>query len=227
MSAAQLLGTATHRHTSARVSDLVVGALRGWGDAIADRRVISGEARAYALSALAATARERVQSPTLVGSTDVALSESAREAAPALAWIVAGLDRPATQAQERAPAEPSPLAARKTARVRLEGLDDGAYTLVATAADGERRTCKNDLGGLRSCVTDSLSPGRLHLRVEGDARYEETTTVGDETMLVSVDGATGWYGVATIGSAVAWFTGAGLAMCTGAGAADTSSAELV
>lgn len=208
-------------------SYLLLGAMRGWGDANADGRVTTGEAHAYTQAALAATARDRVQSPTLVGSADVPLSEAAREAAPALAPIVAGLDRRAARAPERASAERSPSTAPKTARLRLEGLDDGAYTLVATAADGERRTCKNGLGGLRSCVIDSIPPGRLHLRVEGDARYEETTTVGDETMLVSVDGATGWYGVATIGSAVAWFTGAGLAMGTGAGAADTSSAELV
>ena len=70
-------------------SYLVLGALRGWGDANGDGVVTAGEAVDYASKALRVLPIGRTQTPELVGSNQtLGLAKNAREKAPDLAGIV-------------------------------------------------------------------------------------------------------------------------------------------
>lgn len=68
-------------------SYLVLGALRGWGDADRSGDVTAGEALAYASKAMAAVVSGRTQRPELAGSGAQVLAPSGSEAGPELAVI--------------------------------------------------------------------------------------------------------------------------------------------
>ena len=72
-------------------SYLLLGALRGWGDADGDGRVTSDEAWRYTSDTLRATLSGRSQSPQQNGPRDVVLSEEAQEAGPDLGEIIQGM----------------------------------------------------------------------------------------------------------------------------------------
>jgi hypothetical protein len=70
-------------------SYLVLGALRGWGDANGDGVVTAQEAIDYATKALTVVPIGRVQTPELVGAS-TPLSRNATETGPSLSAIVSG-----------------------------------------------------------------------------------------------------------------------------------------
>jgi len=71
-------------------SYLMLGALRGWGDADGDRRVTAGEATRYVRDVMLAVVTDRTQEPELQGAGDGWVLGSGREAAPELAQFVVG-----------------------------------------------------------------------------------------------------------------------------------------
>lgn len=69
-------------------SYLLLGALRGWGDADKDGTVTADEALTYTQGSLEALLKDRRQTPELLGSLPGALSRLAREAGPDVGSIV-------------------------------------------------------------------------------------------------------------------------------------------
>jgi hypothetical protein len=92
-------------------SYLVLGALRGWGDANRDGRVTAQEAVDYANRTLAVTLSGRAQTPQIAGAnTGLTLSQGAREAGPDIAAFltVDGDGRVSTPPNAPARAEEAP-----------------------------------------------------------------------------------------------------------------------
>ena len=81
-------------------SYLVLGALRGWGDANGDGAVTALEASEYAKSTLATTVHGRTQTPEVSGNMEAVLSRS-HEEAPDLGAIIRGLAKAAPVSQSR------------------------------------------------------------------------------------------------------------------------------
>jgi len=71
-------------------SYLLLGALRGWGDADGDRRVTAGEATRYVRDVMLALVTDRTQEPELQGAGDGWVLSGGREAGPDLAQFVVG-----------------------------------------------------------------------------------------------------------------------------------------
>ena len=76
-------------------SYLVLGALRGWGDANKDGAVTAREAVDYARKTLAVVPTGRTQTPEIFGAgSDLVLARGASEAAPSLSVILRGDEAP-------------------------------------------------------------------------------------------------------------------------------------
>ena len=104
-------------------SYLVLGALRGWGDADGNGKVTAREAVAYAEEALRSLQSDRTQTPEVHGpGADAALAAGAKEAGPDLAALV--LER---RGGRKAPA---PTPAPPTGAVERFVLGNGLTVLV-------------------------------------------------------------------------------------------------
>jgi len=156
-------------HGSARpaFSYLVLGALRGWGDADEDGKVTAKEATEYAKGALVATARDRNQSPVHHGP-DAVLAVSAREQGPDLVELALAAP-PSTSvggvkietggdvdfarlAQEAAAAEAAERAAKERAEQLRRKVDQERQARMRTASDKLKAKASADwkaLAGLR------------------------------------------------------------------------------
>lgn len=100
-------------------SYLVLGALRGWGDADKDGRVTASEALHYARRALLAVVKDRNQTPQLFGEgAEGVLATGVKEEGPHIGSIIAGRDVRSRPAAPPAPpsAAPPPAAPVEQAR---------------------------------------------------------------------------------------------------------------
>lgn len=122
-------------------SYLVLGALRGWGDADRDGVVTSGEALDYTKDALGALLRDRSQTPQLAGERGVALAKEAKERGPELSALALLRAAPASVAAGPAPAgERVGLTAFVLCRRKLPDgrFEDLPNCTEATLAPGDR-----------------------------------------------------------------------------------------
>lgn len=86
-------------------SYLLLGALRGWGDADKDGRVTAAEATEYARDTLRAVVKDRNQTPELSGGAPGEILAVARESGPDIGAMVLASMPPS----RAVPAEPAPL----------------------------------------------------------------------------------------------------------------------
>jgi hypothetical protein len=176
-------------------SYLMLGALRGWADRDSDQTVTAREALDYTRLTLAAAVKDRSQTPTLLGLPSAPLSGAAIDSPPDLSSILTDGGASPTK----------PLHTEGRGTLRIESKDGGDYQLRVLTADGSEYACERVANAKTPCVLKNIPPGRVVLRISGDLSYEETTTLGEETIVIGADGASGWYGWAAIGSAAGGF----------------------
>lgn len=126
-------------------SYLMLGALRGWGDADRNGQVTVSEALAYTLHALQSTVKDRTQTPQLVGP-DGLLGPSGREAGPDLAALVVA---------------PPPAASPGVAPVKREGtapraLDAPSTGLLTIAVPEFKARLPPEMQWLGGSLSDAL-----------------------------------------------------------------------
>jgi hypothetical protein len=124
-------------------SYLVLGALRGWGDANKDGKVTAQEAVDYANRMLTVTLSGRAQTPQVTGSNaNLVLSQSGRETGPDVAALLSvdGDGRVSTPTVDRDAAPSKPFFTQKTwgwTSVGAGALSLGAAAFFAARASTE------------------------------------------------------------------------------------------
>ncbi len=151
-------------------SYLVLGALRGWGDADADGQVTADEVVTYAHKVLRVTVKDREQTPERHGPARV-LGKSGREAGPDLAAMVLGpaptpgpTPGPKVTQPEPAP-RPSPPPAASSCSVLLDRMCAVVSKPMCKEmrAEAGQVTAEDE----RECAAMLASPAQLNELLEG------------------------------------------------------------
>ncbi len=154
-------------------SYLVLGALRGWGDANGDKEVTAAEATAYADRALQITLTGRTQRPQALGPTALVLARGAVESGPDLGAIVRAKptdrDRPAASTDTPSRAPPLETCRRLCSEAVRCSDATGRTVCIRDCLSGSlssirRNTARQVCGGLscdkyRQCIQTELRAG--------------------------------------------------------------------
>ncbi len=172
-------------------SYLVLGALRGWGDADGDRQVSTQEAVDYAVSALYALVRDRTQTPELHGPGAATVLSRGQEAGPNLRELVVQLgpggEAPTGPGATTPPQETSSSGGlmaeleelRRRQQQRGDELDAAVARARQEAAEAWQVTEQIARGG--------GAEGELALRKYVEAYDGHTVTVGGQTHPVTIE----------------------------------------
>lgn len=178
-------------------SYLVLGAMRGWGDADGDGTVTAAEANIYASGAMRATIKGRTQSPELSGPSQTVLGATV-EPGPDLSTIVLGSG--GGSGPDTGPADPSPAPAREGQGKQC--VDQRMCPSGTTCIDGVCQIDYQALGQLEKKASRQIVGGGVVLGVGGVA------LIGTVAIVASLAGADGGGdGSATAGIAAAGTVG--------------------
>ena len=158
---------------------LVLGALRGWGDADGDGVVTAGEARDYAADALNVLVTDRSQTPELRGGENVELGQG-REEGPDLAEMVLARQPVGGGVRFGGTTVRVPEPTQVVSSAGLAGLDLQAERLMEAALEAQEDewsspTVKRDAW----CALHRHDTGHAYAEAAADACAAWTTYVDD------------------------------------------------